>query len=112
MLTNIKNEIYRLMDNFLTESTDQEGKLRSVEQLNKDRHLFVENMEKLLKDYKIHILDQIENELMNGSLRDDFDEIFKKDQEAVDGIRPSKSNRSGALVYSGHIIRFLRELRD
>ena len=31
-------------------------------------------------------------------LREEFDELFPKDQEAIDGIRISKSNRSAALV--------------
>lgn len=31
-------------------------------------------------------------------LREEFDDLFPKDQEAIDGIRPSKSNRSAALV--------------
>lgn len=32
------------------------------------------------------------------NLREELDELFPKDQEAIDGIRPSKSNRSAALV--------------
>lgn len=31
-------------------------------------------------------------------LREEFEELFPKDQEAIDGIRPSKSNRSAGLV--------------
>lgn len=34
-------------------------------------------------------------------LREKFDIWFPKDQEAIDGIRPSKSNRSAALVLFG-----------
>lgn len=32
------------------------------------------------------------------NLREEFEELFPKDQEAIDGIRPSKSNRSAGLV--------------
>ena len=40
--------IYRAMDSFLTEFTDIEGKpiFRSIDTLNKDRRLFVEEMKK------------------------------------------------------------------
>lgn len=40
--------IYRAMDSFLTEFTDIEGKpiFRSIDRLNKDRRLFVEEMKK------------------------------------------------------------------
>lgn len=31
-------------------------------------------------------------------LREEFEELFPKDQEAIDGIRRSKSNRSAAIV--------------
>jgi hypothetical protein len=57
-------------------------------------------------------LEQLEDEMMNGHLREVFEQTFPKDQEAIDGIRPSKSNRSGALVYQGEIIRRLRELNE
>jgi len=40
--------VYRAMDSFLTEFTDIEGKpiFRSIDRLNKDRRLFVEEMKK------------------------------------------------------------------
>lgn len=47
----IRQELYKSMDSFLTESKNQDGVERSLEQLNKDRHLFVENMEKVIEDY-------------------------------------------------------------
>ena len=37
-------------------------------------------------------------EQMREDLRNEFEDLFPKDQEALDGIRPSKSNRSSALV--------------
>lgn len=45
----LTKEIYRLVDSFLTESKNQDGKERSLEQLNRDRHLFVNNMEISIK---------------------------------------------------------------
>lgn len=49
-LDDIKQEIYGLMDSFLVESTDIEGKIihRSIDRLNQDRQLFVENIMKLV----------------------------------------------------------------
>jgi hypothetical protein len=35
---------------------------------------------------------------MIEELREGFEVLFPKDQEAIDGIRPSKSNRSAALL--------------
>ncbi|MEK6883218.1 MAG: hypothetical protein AABY22_26565 [Nanoarchaeota archaeon] len=37
-------------------------------------------------------------EEMKEELRSEFEDLFPKDQEAIDGIRPSKSNRSAALL--------------
>ena len=47
-----KEKIYQAMDSFLTESTDLKEKpiIRSVETLNKDRHLFVEKMEEIIQE--------------------------------------------------------------
>lgn len=40
-----------------------------------------------------------------------FEELFPKDQEAVDGVRKSKSNRSAALVLLAEFDRFLSSER-
>ena len=32
------------------------------------------------------------------ALREEFEELFEKDQDALDGIRPSKSNLSAGLL--------------
>ena len=56
------------------------------------------------------LIEKIEKELVEGSLRDSFDSIFPKDKEAEEGIRPSKSNRSGGLLYHGLLISYLRSL--
>ena len=49
MKKEIKEEIYRAMDSFLVESEDLGGHqlIRTVGQLNEDRHLFVKRMEEL-----------------------------------------------------------------
>ena len=44
----MKEEIYKIIDSFLVEAKDQNGKERSLEQLNRDRHLAAEAFEKLL----------------------------------------------------------------
>lgn len=43
MTNNLEIELYKLTDSFLTEAKDQNGNDRSLERLNQDRHLFVEN---------------------------------------------------------------------
>lgn len=45
----IEIELYKLTDSFLTEAKDQNGNDRSLERLNQDRHLFVENCLKLIR---------------------------------------------------------------
>lgn len=43
----LRENIYREMDSFLVETDKQ----RSLAQLNQDRHLFVENMERNIREY-------------------------------------------------------------
>jgi hypothetical protein len=57
-------------------------------------------------------LESLTESMMNGYLREKFEEIFEKDQEAIDGIRPSKSNRSGALLLWGLILSEIRKLKN
>jgi len=48
----MKEEIYKIIDSFLVEAKDQNGKERSLEQLNRDRHLAAERFEELIKRQK------------------------------------------------------------
>jgi len=48
----MKEEIYKIIDRFLVEAKDQNGKERSLEQLNRDRHLAAERFEELIKRQK------------------------------------------------------------
>ena len=48
-ITTLQSEIYCLMDSFLVESKDQNGNERSIERLNRDRHIFVKNMEEIIE---------------------------------------------------------------
>ena len=47
MNENIKQELYKIVDHFLTEAKNQNGEERSLDRLNADRHLAVENLEAL-----------------------------------------------------------------
>ena len=47
-MSKTKQEIYRIIDSFLAEAKDQNGKERSLEQLNQDRHLAAERFEDLI----------------------------------------------------------------
>lgn len=48
------------MDSFLTEAKDQHGNERSLERLNKDRHLFVKKMEEIIADNILEVREDIE----------------------------------------------------
>lgn len=45
-------------------------------------------------------------------LRDKFEDLFPKDQEAIDGIRPSKSNRSAGLMLYAEFMLIIRKYLD
>ena len=76
-----KEKIYQAMDSFLTESTDLKEKpiIRSVETLNKDRHLFVEKMEEIIQEVE-------QNSLKNFVERLRGDLILNPDLENLNEI--------------------------
>ena len=49
--TELKQRLYELTDSFLVEAKDQNGKERSIERLNADRHIFVENILEMLSSH-------------------------------------------------------------
>jgi hypothetical protein len=59
MNENIKQELYRIVDHFLTEAKNQNGEERSLDRLNADRHLAVENLEALFTRQKADIISLI-----------------------------------------------------
>jgi hypothetical protein len=61
----------------------------------------------MIKPDVIEFIKELREDLLDGHLRETFEEVFPKDQEAIDGIRPSKSNRGGALLYQGEIHAYL-----
>ena len=65
----IKDKIYQAMDSFLVESEDIKGKqiIRSVEQLNQDRHLFFEEIEKIIEQAKQEERERIKKEVEKTS---------------------------------------------
>ena len=56
----MKNEIYRIIDSFLVEAKDQNGKDRSLDRLNQDRHLAAEEIEKLFSSKFGELKEKIE----------------------------------------------------
>ena len=58
------------------------------------------------------LLEEIKKNMISGELRESFEENFPKDEEARLGIRPSKSNRMGALALWGDITIFLQSLTN
>ena len=55
----IREKLYSLMDSFLVEAKNQNGEERSLEQLNIDRHLFVDNMMELFATQKKEIIEMV-----------------------------------------------------
>ncbi len=71
----LKQKIYRAMDSFLVEAKDKRGTERSLERLNKDRHLFVKRMEALFREERkkvyqeaIKLFKKFKNEPMTGNV--------------------------------------------
>ncbi len=66
-----KEKIYRAMDSFLVESEDIKGNpiTRSVERLNEDRHLFVNEIKKIIEEEREEIQRDINSVIgmLNGS---------------------------------------------
>lgn len=56
----MRQELYRLTDSFLVEAKDQNGNSRSLERLNRDRHLFVANMIELISERDEEICRELE----------------------------------------------------
>lgn len=55
---NIRKQLYQLTDSFLVEYKDQHGNERSIDRLNQDRHLFVDNALQLIKGVCEEAIDQ------------------------------------------------------
>jgi len=98
-----KEKIYQAMDSFLTESTDLKEKpiIRSVETLNKDRHLFVEKMEEIIQqvveDTKAEVRKEIENKLPNGGTYAIVDEEKKEALMGKESLEAYKFVLNGIL---------------
>lgn len=58
-----------------------------------------------------NIIQEIQDSMMDGHLRDVFEAYFPKDQEAIDGLRTSNSNRAGALVYQAEVYAALEKAK-
>jgi hypothetical protein len=55
----LEKDVYRAIDSFLIEAKDQNGKERSLERLNADRHLAAKNLMAIADDYAQAKIDQI-----------------------------------------------------
>lgn len=78
----IKEELYRITDNFLTESTNEKGEYRSIDRLNEDRHLAIEALSKLIKEILEELKMEKHTDKFGGEARcrynDAVDEINSK----------------------------------
>lgn len=63
--TKTREELYRIVDGFLVESTNQKGEYRSIDRLNQDRHLAVERLEELLTRREQEAREEVAREIMD-----------------------------------------------
>ena len=73
----VEEKLYEIVDSFLVEAKDQNGNDRTLEKLNQDRHLAVENLKNLLSQCeeeakKEKIIEEIEEEFEQFALINDF----------------------------------------
>lgn len=92
------------------ERAEKRGWERGVAEESHDCYLHQEASEAAYLRGKKEVITTVEEEMMNGELRNLLDEHFPKDKEAEMGIRPSKSNRSSAIVLWGELVAFIRKL--
>jgi hypothetical protein len=58
-LEETREGVYRIVDSFLTEASDQNGNFRNLDRLNKDRHLAVDNLMELLTSSNNSLIERI-----------------------------------------------------
>lgn len=93
------DQLYRLTDSFLVEAKDQDGNDRTLERLNQDRHLFVENTMKLLtqaiqktKEETWKEVDDTIKLWQRHSIDGKFTEIFESIRLAFKDISQAQEN--------------------
>ena len=77
----LKKELYRIVDHFLVEAKNQDGQERSLDRLNADRHLAVENLEALFTKQQEELnknIDQL-RQWLNEEKIDDFKKMITND---------------------------------
>jgi hypothetical protein len=57
----VREELYRIVDAFLTEAKDQNGNERSLNRLNEDRHLAVDRILSIIKERENRIVSKAES---------------------------------------------------
>ena len=77
-MKNLKNELYKIVDGFLTEAKDQNGNDRSLERLNQDRHLAVKNLKELITQDRKELLESVLKQLPNKQREYSFDNQYPK----------------------------------
>lgn len=82
----MKQEIYRIVDCFLTEAKDQNGEDRSLERLNADRHLAVEEFTKLFAQLLEELREEDKEIDSNSSFIDARRGYNQRNQEINDKI--------------------------
>ena len=67
-MQNNKEEIYRIVDSFLVEAKDQDGRDRSIKQLNADRHLAVEAILAWHNKEMLKVLEEVHTSITDGAI--------------------------------------------
>lgn len=86
MTPKIQEIIYRIIDSFLTEAKDQNGKERSLERLNQDRHLAAESINNLVNQVRQETIEEI------GRIIEKMRQANEGNDEEVDGYNEAIGN--------------------
>ena len=81
MKKDTKQEIYRIIDSFLVEAKDQNGRERSLEQLNRDRHLAAERFEELIRQARQEIMDSENKAVKKQAIKEFCEWLEEEDRQ-------------------------------
>lgn len=100
----MKEDIYRIVDSFLTEAKDQNGNERSLERLNSDRHLAVDEFGKLIQKAKERGRQEMKEEIIKWAEKEKYDNIIHQ----LDDSEEDDEKRDWCIDYDD-LIKKLKE---
>ena len=83
-------QLYKLMDSFLTEATDQHGNPRSLERLNQDRQLFMEEAMQAFESFHKQELEQAVREARIEGMEAAKARVLRRTEIPKDAKNPTR----------------------